>query len=282
MEKVPALPDDVLELGRRLIPHPAFLAGCARSGTSILGEALAAHPRVRYLFELSPMWRRLVPDGEDHRLERGAATAAIARAAYEALAAEAGGRWDGVLLEKNPKHVIRIPFLDALFPWARFIHILRDGRDTAASLMFRNRGAEWGHLKVPGWRGLLERYREANHIRCAHQWREAVSLARRDARELEPGRYLEVRYEDLVREPARTIGLVLGFLELPPDPAVEAFLPRIQDVTAGSYHARKQVRHYIDNHERRIGRHRENLTPLERAEVEAACGELLRQLGYAE
>ena len=41
-----------------------------------------------------------------------------------------------------------------------------------------------------------------------------------------------------------------------------------------------QVRHYVDNHSRRIGRYCENLDPDQVAEVEGACGEALAELGY--
>ena len=68
MEEVPALPDDILELGRKVAPRIAFLVGCARSGTSILGEAIAEHPQVTYLFEVSSIWNDLVPERPDHRL----------------------------------------------------------------------------------------------------------------------------------------------------------------------------------------------------------------------
>lgn len=281
MAKVPSLPDDVLDLGRRLISRPVFLVGCARSGTSIFGEALAEHPRVAYFFELSPLWNRLVADRDDHRLGEGDAEPTLAVQVYEALAGEAKRLSGDIFLEKNPKHVLRIGFLDAMFPWARFLHIIRDGRDTVASLMFRNRGERWGHLEIPGWRDLLRRYPEKNHVRCAHQWREAVRLARGDAAALGDDRYFEIRYEDLIREPARTIGTTLEFLGLPPDRAVDAFLEKIQDATLGSYHARKQVRHYVENHSRRVGRYQENLSPEELAEVEEVCGDLLGELGYS-
>ena len=299
MEEVPALPDDILELGRKVAPRIAFLVGCARSGTSILGEAIAEHPQVTYLFEVSSIWNDLVPERPDHRLSRADATADVARAMYPALASareeveraaraasppepqagrqSAGGK---LLLEKNPKHVIRIPFLDALFPGAKFLHIVRDARDTAASLMFRNRGDRWGHLEIPGWRDLLARYPAENHIRCAHQWRVSVSTARSDAEDLAPERYREVRYEDLLGDPHETMRQVLEFLELPPHPAVEAFLSKIQDATAGSYHAKRQVRHYVEDHSRRVGRYIENLTPLQVKEIEEICGDLMRELGY--
>ncbi len=184
-----------------------------------------------------------------------------------------------VIAEKNPKHVLRLPFLAALLPHARFLHIVRDGRDVCASLMFRNRGANWGHLEIPGWRDLLERYPQENWIRCAHQWHDAVAIARNDAVAL-GDRYMEVRYEDLVCDPAATVTASLRFCGLDACDEAAAFWPRIQDATAGSYHARKQVRHYVENHTKRVGRFRENLDDEQLAAVEAVCGDLLRELGY--
>ena len=280
MAEISTLPDDVLDLGRRLIPRPVFLLGCARSGTSIFGEALASHPAVTYLFELSPTWNSLVEEGADHRLEAAAADPELARRVYDEFSGHLRGAPGEVLLEKNPKHVLRLPFLAALFPWGRFIHIIRDGRDTAASLMFRNRGDGWGHLQVPGWRDLLQRYPKANHIRCAHQWRIAVETARCDGALLGGARYLEVCYENLVRSPLAIAGEALAFMGLDAPRAVAEFCRKIQDETEGSYHALKQVRHYVDNHSRRIGRYCENLDPDQVAEVEEACGEALAELGY--
>jgi hypothetical protein len=267
-------------LGRRLIPRPVFLVGCARSGTSILGEAIAAHRRVAYLFEVNSIWNELVPRKPDHRLVEADATPEVAKAIYQALFEARKDLPGDLLVEKNPKHVIRIPFLAALFPEARFLHLIRDGRDTVASLMFRNRGESWGHLEIPGWRDLLARYPKENHTRCAHQWRDALNIARREGRLLPPDTYLELRYEELVKAPKAMMSSVLGFLGLPRDPKVDAFLSKIQDMTAGSYHAKKQVRHYVENHSRRVGRYQENLTPEQLKEVEAVCGDLLAALGY--
>ncbi len=261
------------------LERPAFIVGCARSGTSILGEAIAAHPRVTYLYEASPMWDAACPVRPDHRLERADASPELReRMRAELAAALVEGR--DVLVEKNPKHTLRIAFLDALFPDCRVLHLIRDGRDTVASLMFRNRGGEWGHLKTPGWADLLARYPAENHLRCAHQWRDSVRIARADGRAL-GDRYRELRYEDLVRDPARAVADALALLGLEPTDEVRAVLARIQDATAGSYHARKQVRHYVDNHSVRVGRYRENLTPRQLEEVVAVCGDLLRELGYA-
>jgi hypothetical protein len=280
MEEVSPLPNDVLELGRHLIPSPVFLVGCARSGTSIFGEALAAHPSVAYLFELSSLWNAAVPARVDHRLERHHATAVIAERIYRSLHEVLGARASAVVVEKNPKHVLRVAFLDQLFPHAKFLHIIRDGRDVVASLMFRNRGDRWGHLEIPGWQDLLDRYTDENHVRCAHQWRDAVVIARAEGAEL-GDRYLEIRYEDLVLDARVVVGRALEHIGLGLVPGVESFLAKIQNETAGSYHAKKQVRHFVENHRRRIGRFEENLSRRELDEVVGVCGDLLRELGYA-
>jgi hypothetical protein len=139
-----------------------------------------------------------------------------------------------VLVEKNPKHTLRIGFLDAAFPDSRIIHLIRDGRDTVASLMFRNRGPSWGHLKIPGWEDLLARYPEENHLRCAYQWRDSVALGREEGLRLPPERYQEIRFEKLVADPAAAVEEAMTFLGLAMTPEVRAVLPRIQDATQGS------------------------------------------------
>ena len=261
---------------------PTFVIGCARSGTSILGEAIAAHPRVAYLFEASVIWNALAPERADDRLTSADLTPEIAEAARRALDVAWNELPGDVRVEKNPKHVLRMPYLSALFPESKFLHIIRDGRDTVASLMFRNRGESWGHLKTPGWEELLRIHREAHHVRCAHQWRDAVTIARNDARALglDTSRYLELRYEDLLLDPTTTMRSVLGYLGLDLSPPAETFLSKIQDSTIGSYHAKRQVRHYVENHSRRRGRYTENLTADQIRDVEAVCGELLTDLGY--
>lgn len=266
--------------GTTFIRRPVFLVGCARSGTSILGEVIAAHPRVTYLYEVSAIWNRVLPGRPDHRLTRAEAAPEVVARLREELAARMTDPERDILVEKNPKHTVRISFLDAVFPDCRIIHLIRDGRDTVASLMFRNRGPSWGHLKTPGWAELLKRFPEENHIRCAHQWRDAVSIGRAEGRALGSGRYQEVRFERLVREPEACVEAVMRFLGLELTEEMRSVLPRIQDATGGSYHARRQVRHYVDNHRLRVGRFRENLTDRQVEEVLGVCGELLKELGY--
>jgi hypothetical protein len=280
MEQVPALPDHLLDLEVTSIARPVFLVGCARSGTSILGEIIAVHPRVTYLYEVSAIWNRVLPGRRDHRLTPADATAEVIERLHQELGARMPDPRRDLLVEKNPKHTLRIGFLDAAFPDSRIIHLIRDGRDTVASLMFRNRGPSWGHLKVPGWAELLARYPEDNHVRCAYQWRDSVAIGRGEGLSLPPERYHEIRFERLVEDPLAAVEEAMAFLQLEMTPEVRAVLPRIQDATQGSYHARRQVRHYVDNHQRRVGRFRENLSPRQVEDVLAICGDLLQELGY--
>ncbi|RAT68221.1 sulfotransferase family protein, partial [Lonsdalea populi] len=105
-------------------------------------------------------------------------------------------RW-GLKLQRRIKD---IGTYAAIWPKARFIHIVRDGRDLAAS-----------HLKtVPDWG--YQTIAEA-----ANGWLEIVAHARLTAPD---SRYLEIRYEDLVTRPRETIAQMLDFLGLPWNEAV--------------------------------------------------------------
>jgi hypothetical protein len=80
------------------------------------------------------------------------------------------------MLEKTPANAIRIPFIDALYPDCVFVHIVRDGRHTTASLMAR---------------GVWLPY-------APHQWVWAHRTALPDLERLPPERVVRVRYEELV------------------------------------------------------------------------------------
>ena len=144
------------------------------------------------------------------------------------------------LLEKTPKNCLRIPFLRALFPDARFVFLRRDGRATISSLIegwqageryesYRlpeplhiagHEGQGWCFLLPPGWRRLAHAPLEEV---CAAQWlssSEAV-LAALDALRAE-GCVYELAYEDLVARPRETLAPLLEFLGIPFEPAILA------------------------------------------------------------
>ncbi len=108
--------------------------------------------------------------------------------------------------EKTPDYVRRLGLLHALFPAAKLIHLVRDGRDVALSLMGWATSGK-GPGRIPLW--------NENRIAvCALWWSWMVTEARRQAAQIDPTAYLEVRYEELVSQPATTLGTICEFLEI--------------------------------------------------------------------
>jgi sulfotransferase family protein len=180
-----------------------------------------------------------------------------------------------LLVEKNPRGSLRVPFLRALFSRPRFVHIVRDGRDVACSLVRGCGGDEWRHLKPPSWQELQARYRGVR--RTARVWLEVLEIALAD---LERTPHLTVRYEDLVTDPRRQAEAVLEFLALDPAPEVEQFCARIGDDAAAGYEAARQTKWSQRDHNVRVGRWRVNLSPEDREDVQELLGPMLTRLGY--
>ena len=82
---------------------------------------------------------------------------------------------------KTPHYVAELNRLWHLFPGCRFVHLVRDGRDVALSLQ----GVSWGSKHIPT---------------VAEDWRWKVTLGRKMGGMIRE-HYLEVRYEDLIRNP---------------------------------------------------------------------------------
>ncbi|MDE3088018.1 MAG: sulfotransferase, partial [Chloroflexota bacterium] len=122
------------------------------------------------------------------------------------------------LLEKTPKNALRIPFLRALFPDARFIFLYRDPAENISSIVdgWQSKrfiayhalpgwqGVAWSFLLIPGWETLVDR--PLVEI-AAHQWRVANETIMSDLALLPRDDWLFVRYTDLVapRAPDPTI-----------------------------------------------------------------------------
>jgi hypothetical protein len=109
--------------------------------------------------------------------------------------------------EKTPDYVHHLPLLHRLFPWARSVHVIRDGRSVALSLL------EWAAVgKGPARYELWSREPVAM---CALWWRWQVRSGLRDGPDLGAMHYREVRYEELVADPAPVLSDLSDFLELP-------------------------------------------------------------------
>ena len=159
---------------------------------------------------------------------------------------------------------------------ARFVHLIRDGRDVALSRRSRGMGADKPIADV------------------AELWRRRIENARRQAKRLR-GRYLELRYEDLVADPETALRRVCELVDLGYDPAMltyhEAGGERIGEL--GDLAARegrrertqeeRQAAHALAAKpptEKRTEVWRTEMPAAEREEFERVAGRLLADLGY--
>lgn len=220
------------------MPNPyLFITGCTRSGTTLLQRMLDSHPQLavsndshvipRSVLALQPdpdlpLTRQLVREVTGYRYFRnlGIETETaervarrcrtfpeLARALFDELARRRGKPLAG---EKDPEYVRRLPVLHGLFPSARIIHIVRDGRDVALSTM------DW--MTPSRFLGRMALWREEPVAVCALWWRRQVAAARQGHAVVGEDRCLEVRYEELVCTPETVLMAVARFLELPYEP----------------------------------------------------------------
>jgi hypothetical protein len=117
--------------------------------------------------------------------------------------------------EKTPDNVRFFGLLEMAFPGAKFIHIVRDGRDCAVSGWFHN-------LRVtPDWTRENFASMDAYVAGQAEEWAANVGAGTRFG-ETRPDRYLAIRYEDLAAEPGPVLARVLAFLGAESGPEILA------------------------------------------------------------
>ena len=224
-------------------PNPyVFAVGCPRSGTTLLQRMLDNHPMLAVANdshfipraiedvplgvdpELTPelvewvrTYRRFYRLGLDDDAVREAASVSSSYAGFVGALYSIYARVHGKELggEKTPDYVRHLPRLHALFPEARTIHIIRDGREVALSVL------EWAHDgKGPSKLALWD---DEPVAVCAMWWRWLVTTGRDDGRALGPDRYRETRYEELVDHPETTLADLAEFLDLPNSPEMANF-----------------------------------------------------------
>ena len=181
-------------------------------------------------------------------------------AVFEAYAAERGKpRWG----DKTPLYMQHLPLLERLFPEASFVHLIRDGRDAALSFLSVPEG-----IMTEGW-GYP---RDAAGFAC--QWATEVRAARALGERVGPGRYLELRYEALVADPAGELRRTCSFAGLEYDEAMLGYVGRTES-------ARKEHQQRL-NEPPRVGvRDWSTEMPVaDREAFEAVAGDLLAELGY--
>jgi hypothetical protein len=258
------------------IQRPVFVIGAPRSGTSFLGRCLEVLPELSYHFEPAATQRAAL------RLYFDMWSVDEAEQFYRIVY-----RWllrlhmDGDLryADKSPRNCFLVSFLRRAFPRARFVHILRDGRDAALShskkpwlqaeaAESREQGVG-GHHFGPYARFYVEENRvdefetTSNYHRCIWAWRRHVESALDAQEDLTAGQYHEVRYEHLVHQPVKEGRRLLNFLDISNSRSRNFFLRYVQ-------------RAHTDS----VGKWHTELSDEQRQTAAKEAGDLLYALGY--
>jgi hypothetical protein len=178
---------------------------------------------------------------------------------YAVYAEERGKpRWG----DKTPMYMQNLRLLERLFPDARFVHLIRDGRDAALSFLAMPRGIvteTWMHPRTPA------------DFAC--QWRTEVAAARRLGRRVGP-RYLEVRYEELVAGVETVLQRICDLAGLAYEPAMADYAGNV-DVSAKPHQQRLRQPPTKGVRDWRI-----QMQPGDVAAFEHVAGDVLQELGY--
>lgn len=176
--------------------------------------------------------------------------ATFCRALY-ARHAQKASKPQAILGDKNNFHINNVPLIDALQPGSKFIHIVRDGRDVAASYLALNQASQTTsspyYPKLAGTVG-----------QAADEWANNVMQARQSLALLPHARWIEVRYEDIVRSTVSTMERVCAFLGVAFDPQMLNYHEqnRRHNLEPKEFGAWKQ-RTFQAIDDSAIGRHRE-------------------------
>lgn len=272
---------------------PIFLFGMERSGTTLLSMMIGAHPLVAVPLATTGMWVDFA-----RRLERDfnglAGPGDVARLVDAIRAHERIGLWDTELdrealladlpLQDYGAIVARFhagyarakgkPFwanvdiatLDGMdlvngwFSGARFLHIVRDGRDVALS-----------HQTMP--------YGAGNIAECARAWVSRTTTNAKMGRILGPERYMTVRFEDLVLAAPETLERICRFMQIPYNEGMLRYGDMVEEKIPPD---RRWLWPAISRppQQSKVGRWRQRMTRSQRIVFEGIANRTLKEWGY--
>lgn len=286
---------------------PTFIIGTGRCGSTLVHEIVARHPAVGFVTNLDDLgirqgnaqqltlWRRLpaalsdkgrarLAPSEGYRVISRDVSPALVDPVADPTAADLSPWLNERLhafVDDRMRHLDsaevfvhkftgwpRARLLDAAFPGANFVHVVRDGRAVANSWL----QMDWwrGHLGPTGWHfgplpaALDDAWAHVGRTQptlAGVAWRLLTDTYEECAAEL-GRRWLTVRYEDLVADPKAQITRVLDHIGLPWNDAFESGLGRYAFSPA------------------RLTAYRDELSPAQITDIEKVIGDNLERYGY--
>ncbi|HEV7280684.1 MAG TPA: sulfotransferase [Pirellulaceae bacterium] len=232
---------------------PVLILGAARSGTKLMRSLVAKGSGLKEVsYDVNYLWRL----GDDHAPHDALAASDLSDATAERIRQEiarAAGAASGScdFVEKTVSNILRIPYVLKVFPEARFVVVIRDGRDVAESalrcwserpsvgyLLSKAASFPWtrcfGYAKRaatgvfaratgkgesaiwgPHYPGIEVDLAHHDLLEvCARQWAACMDAYAASRHRLAPGRFIEIHYEDLVEAPEEEAERLAEFLKM--------------------------------------------------------------------
>lgn len=268
-----------------------FIIGAPRSGTTWLQAMAASHPSVCstidelkffdfFTVPLEEGWRYLLSLQKETGGGRNGLAAMWSDEDFYRFLSDFAARVYGqvlarkpqaiVLLDKAPAYSLHVEHIDRVMPGAKFVHLIRDGRDVAVSLMAAAQG--WAKSWAP-------KRTEA----AALAWKSHV-LAARAARQF-GDRYLEIRYERLLANGTDALKELFEFIHIPSNDAELKVIyeqHRFENMKQQSLGANNFLLPGEFFRKGEAGDWRNSMTAEQRYVFHEAAGDLLCALGYGD
>ncbi|WP_193369762.1 sulfotransferase family protein [Pelagibius marinus] len=272
---------------------PTFLFGMERSGTTLLSMLIGAHPRVAVPLATTGMWLEFA-ERLQGRFNDLATRDDVIRLVDAILAHERVKLWDAeldrqVLLADLPLgdfgaivarfheayarakgkpywanvDIATLDNMDVVNAWfedARFLHIIRDGRDVALS-----------HQTMP--------YGAGNIAECARAWVHRTATNTKMGHILGPSRYMTVRFEDLVLDTQTTLARICAFIGVSYEEQMLRYAEMVEDKIP---RGRRWLWPAIScpPQQSKVGRWRRQMTRSQRIVFEGVANRALKDWGY--
>lgn len=261
---------------------PIIIGGCARSGTTLIRVMLDTSSNIycgpesnlflpirirtrRRIEKLS--WKFDAPTKEiETLLTRSSCLSEFIEKFFKRISSLRGKRrW----ADKSPRNVLRLDYIFKHFPRAKFIHVIRDGRDVACSLRtFPKRKIVNGKI-IP-----LNTNRPLDE--CIKRWIHDVNMGRKYKND---SHYIEVKYEDLIFNTEKTLKRLFIFLGEPFETNILKYYEvydSVRDITKFPQNIEATQPIYTSA----VGRWRKELTEEEKRLFKKLGSDLLIELGY--
>lgn len=251
----------------RVLKPPIFVLGNARSGTSLLANLISAHPSLVKWHEPRTVWLYADPgrphdEFDEHDASEGAVR--YIRKRFLRYQESHGGRR---VVEKTPQNVLKIRYVQAIFPEATYLYIVRSPFSYVSSVeakwqraisarrmllrfretplwqvpyyvrqvltdQFNKRVLGRKYIRVYGsrYKGIFEDLERLDVLTvAARQWSTCSRIAERDLATLDPGRVFRLRYEDLVVDPHSYLDRICAHCGIEPTPEMRRMAAEVVD-----------------------------------------------------